>query len=89
MKSAWSDITRLPPTHFLDIERSGTGSLCETDGGVASGDPTTALVERVTCRNCQDAINRRLANARNRDVLNRKRERRKAASLGKKSQTLG
>jgi len=52
------------PTHFLDIERSGTGPLCEAGDGAVGGDPTTVLVERVTCENCRDAINRRLANAR-------------------------
>jgi hypothetical protein len=61
MNSAWSDITRLPLTHFLDLERSGTGPLCATEGDAVSDDPTTVLVERVTCEGCRDAINRRLA----------------------------
>jgi hypothetical protein len=79
------------PTHFLDIERPGTGPLCATGGRAASGDPTTVLVERVTCEACLDAINRRLAGVRNRGVVNRKRYRRKAgrakaAQIGGESQ---
>ena len=66
----------LRPTHFLDIERSGTGPICAGEDGAASGDPTTVLVGRVTCEACLDAINRSLADARNRGVLNRKRDRR-------------
>jgi hypothetical protein len=61
------------PIHFLDIERSGTGPLCEADGGANSGDPTTVLVERVTCEGCQESLNRRLASARILAYLERNR----------------
>jgi hypothetical protein len=64
------------PIHFLDIERLGTGPLCEADGGANSGDPTTVLVERITCEGCQEALNRRLARNRITAHLEHKRHRR-------------
>jgi hypothetical protein len=38
MESRLNMATR--PTHFLDIERPGTGPLCEAEGGANSGEPT-------------------------------------------------
>jgi hypothetical protein len=63
------------PIHILDIERLGTGTLCETIGGAVSGDPTTILVERVTREDCQEAINHRLASARIEAHLDQKHDR--------------
>ena len=65
------------PTHFLDVDRSGTGPLCEAGDGAIDSDPTTVLVERVTCKNCRDAINHRLAIVRINAELEHQIDRRK------------